>query len=840
MNADYSEVREVFHRVCELPSSARTAALDTMCGDRDALRREVERLLRALDSADIDFAEPPPQAGPFTAIRTNLRVEGFEILEPIGEGGMGTVYLAEQLSPSRTVALKTIRPGLVGEQASRRFQREAEALAKLSHPGIAKVFEVGVAESFGRPVPYLAMEFVNGVPVTAFVRETQLTTKQKLKIIIAISDAVAHAHERGVVHRDLKPANILVDADGQPRVLDFGIARITDDQGDPGTLQTETGQILGTAAYMSPEQASGDPRSIDERSDVYALGAVAFEILSGRLPHDVHGLPLPEALGLIRDADATLLGSVAPTLRGDLQVVLAKSLEKEPERRYQTVAEFRDDLRRFLEDRPIVARRPSSFYQLRKFTRRHKALVGGLCGVIIALVLGLIATGFALNREADARRLAEQQTERAISSRDILESVLLGLSPTETEALDTTLLRRMLDRAAMNTNEIEDSRVQAETAALFGEVYHSISEYESAIGQLERADRTLQSLEHHTPADQASVLQLLADSYAAVGEVDAARMTFDRALSMAESSFEKGAISSARRLYAEFLMDQGDPPAALDMLDGHGFAADAMSKAEQARASMLRGAIFRRMGRLDEASHEYETALGLYRDLGDGFGESVVLNSLAVLARQDGRAEDAEHYYRSSLRVRTELDPRPSPDVAATLANLGRLLMLRGEGEEARVILERSLAMHEEFFEGTNFGTAVVLGSLAELELTQKDPATAVDRAQASLTMFEAILPESHPRILQTMCLLGEALQASGLTEAAALQYERALQLALDTNHDDTIVAVQRDLANTFIELGLDQRAKTLLTESLRRVEMTSEEAAEIRAKLRLLVVPTE
>lgn len=837
MSANYSEVREVFHRVCELPSSARTAALDTMCGGRDEIRGEVERLLRAMDSADSGFAESSPAE--FGRAR-GLKVNGYEILKPIGEGGMGTVYLAEQCSPRRTVALKTIRPGLVGEQVARRFRREAEALAKLSHPGIARVFEVGVADAFGSPVPYIAMEFVDGVPVTAYAGASPRSTRERLELAIAICDAVDHAHARGVLHRDLKPANILVDTSGTPRILDFGIARITEGEPDRGTLETETGQILGTAAYMSPEQASGDPQAIDERSDVYALGAVVFEMLSGRLPHEVHGLPLPDALGLIRDADATLLGTVVPTLRGDLEVVIAKALEKEPDRRYQSVGEFRDDLRRFLDDRPIVARRPSSLYQLRKFTRRNKALVGGVCGVIVALVLGLIATSFALSREADARRFAEQQTERALSSRDILERVFLGLSPTQTQAMDTTLLRSMLDRAATNTGSIEDEQVRAETAALFGRVYHSIFEYASAVEQLEQAAELFGTLDPAPVTEMAFVLQLLADSYTATGQTDRAQVTFDRAIDAAESSQDAGLIASARRLYAEFLMDQGDTSAAIEMLDGHGFEPGLLGVAERARSSMLRGAIFRRMGRLTEAQDEYQTALALFRDVGERFGESVVLNSLAVLARRDGRNADAESYYRASLRVRNEVDPRPNPDVAATLANLGRLLMLRGDLEQANEILTESLELHEDIFDGPNFGTAVVHGSLAELALTRRDSFRAVDHARSSLGILNEVLPESHPRIVQSTRLLGDALRASDQADAAAEQYDRALELALAAGADAevTVIPIQRDLAGVLITIGQTDRAEELLLDCLRHLSETSEQAAAIRAQLRLLRAP--
>ncbi len=356
--------------------------------------------------------EPLPAAwplpGPACASRT------IAILGLLGEGGMGTVYEAEQDSPRRPVALKVVRPGLASPALLKRFTHEAQILGRLHHPGIAQVYEAGLADD-GQP--FFAMEFIRGLPLDEYANRHGLDLAARVGLVARVCDAVQHAHDQGVIHRDLKPANILVEETGQPKVLDFGVARATDADLLTAAGLTRTGQLLGTPNYMSPEQVTADPAAIDHRADVYALGVILFELAAHRLPYRLEDRPLAEAARLILEQDPPRLGSIDPELRGDVETIVAKALEKDPARRYPSAADLAADLRRWLAHEPILARPPSALYHLRKFARRHTGLVGGVVATGVALVLGLVGTILFAVGEARQRGQAEHNARQAIDEK---------------------------------------------------------------------------------------------------------------------------------------------------------------------------------------------------------------------------------------------------------------------------------------------------------------------------------------------------------------------------------------------------------------------------------------
>jgi WD40 repeat protein len=345
----------------------------------------------------------------------------YKILRLIGEGGMGAVYEAEQERPRRMVALKIIKPGRTSPESLRRFEQESQALARLQHPGIAQIYEAGTADTGFGPQPYFALELVRGDTPRDYVRTQNVNVRDRLELVAKIADAVHHAHQRGLIHRDLKPSNILVDETGQPKVLDFGVARVTDREAD-STLQTDAGQFVGTLAYMSPEQVSGDPLEIDTRADVYALGVLLYELLAGRHPYNTSG-KLPEVIQAIREEDAARLTTINRMYKGDIETIVVKALEKDKAMRYTSAAELAADLRRYLKDEPIVARPPSASYQLQKFARRHRALVASMAAVFVVLVGGVVASTWQAQlarRERDRATAAEQtataERDRALSA----------------------------------------------------------------------------------------------------------------------------------------------------------------------------------------------------------------------------------------------------------------------------------------------------------------------------------------------------------------------------------------------------------------------------------------
>ncbi len=416
-------VWELFDEAADLPPEARAAFLDAACRGAPELRAEVESLLA--HDADEDAAgvfksplllpseqstDPPLPAAPSEIPVMPAHVGHYRVLRLLGEGGMGTVYEAEQDNPRRAVALKVIRPGLTSAHLVKRFAHEAQVLGRLHHPGIAQIYEAGLVAD-GQP--FFAMELILGLPLTEYARNQRLDAAARLDLLARVCDAVQHAHDKGVIHRDLKPGNILVDESGQPKVLDFGVARATDADLLTTTVRTEAGQLVGTPRYMSPEQVTADPATLDRRSDVYALGVILFELLADRLPYHLEHLPLAEVGRVICEQEPSRLGSVDARFRGDVETIAAKALEKDKARRYSSAGELASDLRRHLSHEPILARAPSALYHLRKFTRRNKALVGGLAGVMAAVVLGAIFSFLFAVRANDERREALAQTYRA-------------------------------------------------------------------------------------------------------------------------------------------------------------------------------------------------------------------------------------------------------------------------------------------------------------------------------------------------------------------------------------------------------------------------------------------
>src|SRR5262249_22395944 len=286
----------------------------------------------------------------------------YRLVRVLGQGGMGTVYEAVQDHPRRTVALKVVRAGRLSPSLERRFELEAELLGRLQHPGIAQIYEAGTADIGGGAHPYFAMERISGTFLIEYAQRKSLTPRQRLALMVRICDAVQHAHERGIVHRDLKPSNILVDESGQPKILDFGVARVTDADVRATTVESVVGQIIGTLAYMSPEQAGADPSRIDGRSDVYALGVVAYELLRGGLPYPRQARMLLAAVRVLREEGPPPFSPVNRIFRGDVETIVAKALEKDRERRSPSAAAFGAALTPSLRDEPILARPAGTVY----------------------------------------------------------------------------------------------------------------------------------------------------------------------------------------------------------------------------------------------------------------------------------------------------------------------------------------------------------------------------------------------------------------------------------------------------------------------------------------------
>ncbi len=505
------------------------------------------------DEMGHDSTEPVTET-----VTTDLRgrmpktIGRYHVRRLIASGGMGSIYEAIQEHPRRTVAVKVMRHGVTSGAALRRFEYESQVLARLRHSGIAQVYEAGTYDDGTGVVPFFAMEYIpNARPITGYARQKKLGTRDRLELFAHVCDAVHHGHQKAIIHRDLKPGNILVDSHGDVKIIDFGVARGTDSDLAVTTLQTDIGQLIGTVQYMSPEQCEADPHDIDTRSDVYALGVVLYELLSGRLPYDVRRAKIFESTRVIREQTPMPLSTIDSALKGDVETIVLKALEKDRDRRYQSAFELAQDIRRYLDGEAILARPPSIIYQLRLCARRNKALFGGIAAVFVVAVAGAIVStslyfqaraarfeaeqqaqkAWAANTRAqEACLLAEQQTENARAAVRFLQNMLYTADPSRMgrEVKLVTLLDRF--GALVKKAFGRQPEVEAAVRTTIGRTYQGLLLYEPAESHLAAAlDIRKQTLGEEHPKTLKSMYNL-ADLLQGQGRLEEAESLTTRVL----------------------------------------------------------------------------------------------------------------------------------------------------------------------------------------------------------------------------------------------------------------------------------------------------------------------
>jgi tetratricopeptide (TPR) repeat protein/predicted Ser/Thr protein kinase len=680
----HDRIFEIFRAACELSGDDLEQHLRDACGDDDELRAEVDLLL-SHDHPDEAFLETPALhestlAGTTGGSDASIpeRIGEYRILSVLGRGGMGVVYLAEQETPKRTVALKVLRPDTTSEQLLSRFTHEAELLARLQHPGIAQIYEAGTADAGSGPQPFFAMEYVRGLPLLEYAEAHALSASARLRLIAQLSESLHYAHQNGVIHRDLKPANILVDEHGQPKVLDFGVARAIDADVQAMTIRTTFGELIGTVPYMSPEQASGDPREIDIRSDVYALGVVGYELLSGRLPYDLSERMIHEAVRIVREEPPMPIASIRPALRGDVATIFGKALEKDRERRYQSASEFGEDIRRTLRDEPITARPASAIYQLRKFAKRNTGLVAS-AAIIVLLLAGVIVTSLlavALAHQRDEARVAQQAAERARSRTD--------------RALEAARQETMVANAV--SGFLED--VFAAGSPYVGRRDMTVAEALDLA-----ADRVDERLADQ-PEVAAAVHRRLADTYYSQGNADQSieqvRLSLERLRSTANP--DPLAIAAAYGDLGQLLLERGDYEEAgeklreaLTLYDEH---ADEESP-ERIATLMNYGVLLYRLKRYDEAEpilrRSYELRSKVHGP--EHPYTLIALNNLANLVRDAGRPEEAEPLMRRNMELHLRSIGEKNPNTITGIYNYADLLRGLRRFDESERYFQQSIEL---------------------------------------------------------------------------------------------------------------------------------------------------
>jgi len=612
-------------------------------------------------------ADAPPAAG--------RSIGPFRIKRVIASGGMGTVYEARQESPRRIVAVKVLKRGLASRAALRRFEYESQILARLRHPNIAQVFEAGMHQEPDDPgvlVPYFAMEYIPGArPLTDYASAHDLSVDQRLDLFMRVCDAVHHGHQKGIIHRDLKPANILVDSSGAPKIIDFGVARSTDSDMAVTTIQTDVGQLIGTITYMSPEQCDADPNDLDTRSDVYALGVILYELLTGEMPYDLAKRPIHEAMRVIKEQRPARPSTTIRVLRGDLEIIMMKALEKDRERRYASALALSEDIARYRAKQPILARPPSVTYEVLQFARRNRLMVGAACAVLAALFIGGIATSIALGRalraetalgrsltaESNARLRAEQQARIASGINSFLNNDLLAAANPEYSANRELTVREALDAAASRIEGKfpDQPLIEAGIRHTIGAAYRSLGE----------------------PGLSETHLRLAGDLYEdTLGESD------ERTIA-ARGDLAVTLIDAAELAEADRILRRG-----LDIASKTYGEESAIVLSLWSNVATLR----KYQGDLDESISILERILGEQRELLGDKAQDVLttMNNLAIAYIDQSRYAEAEELLQACLEGCKAVHGENHPDTLSTLGNLGRVQESQGKYDEALESLEEA------------------------------------------------------------------------------------------------------------------------------------------------------
>jgi tetratricopeptide (TPR) repeat protein len=790
----------ILSRAIDVPDDEREALVAAECGGDETLAAYVRRLVVAVDRSEGFLETPALVVAPGQPAPRPDSVGDYLVVGVLGVGGMATVYEAEQSRPRRRVALKVMHHVPGSTEAAMRFTLEAQTLARLHHPGIAQIYEAGTADLGGPvPTPFLAMELVpDAVTITRYAEERRLSLDERLRLVATVCDAVLHGHQMGVIHRDLKPENVLVRPDGNVKVIDFGIARHTASDVEKVTAETGTARLMGTLNAMSPEQCT-DPGSVDVRTDVYALGVILYELVTGRPPHDFSRVSIPKAVRMICEETPPLVGAIRPEARGNVEAIIATAIAADRTRRYSGADALAADIRRHLAHRPIDARTPTAVEQAALFARRNPPLVAAIAAAALLLVAGVIvSTALAVTASRARNAAVEHQRELQVVV-DFQESMLSGI---DAWAMGDALRTRLAEAVRQANAGADDDWARLTDDVSFTTLAVQTLD-ENVLGAYRQSiDERLRD----EPLLRARMLQRLASTMSALGLYASAEPVARSARDLREAALgadHEESIESACML-GVIVAARGRTGEAIESLDA------TLDRARRAlgpeapatlrSAAALAGA-YRRAGKLDEAARLWTDTLAVQRRvLGPDHPDTLrTLNNVGLVHALTGRIDDAECCWREYLERRSRELGEDHPELRGSLGNLGLLLLDRGRIDEARPMIERALAADRRRLGDTHPSTLVSMAQLAALHQEAGELDRALALAEECVVGRRSALGPEHPDTLRMTMYLAHLRRLDGEPDVA----ERMLREVLATqrrvrgdDHPDTLetLAALRDL----------------------------------------------